>query len=239
MSKTGRLFLIPAPLGPDAGSSRYLASLPADVARIRRFVVENARSARRVLAQVGTALPLQSLELKELNEHTPPSDLSGLLAPLLSGEDLGLLSEAGCPAVADPGALLVRLAHEQGVRVVPLIGPSSIMLALMASGLEGQRFTFGGYLPQKSPQREAAIRQAEERSASRNETQIFIEAPYRNDKLMKALLATCRAATLLCVASDLTLAAEQVQTRSIGNWRAGDLPPLDDRPSVFLLLADG
>jgi 16S rRNA (cytidine1402-2'-O)-methyltransferase len=233
----GTLYLIPAPLGTGNSGSRYLASLPQEVRLLRRFVVENAKSARRVLGQLATALPLQTLELQELNEHTPASQLAELLAPLLAGEDVGLLSDAGCPAIADPGALLVRLAHEHEVRVVPLIGPCSIVLALMACGLEGQRFAFGGYLPQKPPQREAAISEAEIRSGKFNETQVFIEAPYRNDALFNALLATCRASTLLSVATDLTLESEAIRTCSVGRWRETSLPAFNGRPSIFLLLA--
>lgn len=233
----GTLFLIPAPLGAGEKASRYLASLPAEVRLLRHFVVENAKSARRSLATLGLALPLQALELHELNEHTPASRLKDLLAPLLAGDNVGLLSDAGCPAIADPGAMLVRLAHEHQVRVVPLVGPSSILLALMACGLEGQRFAFGGYLPQKPPQREAAIREAESRSGRKNETQIFIEAPYRNDALLKALLGTCRASTLLSVAADLTTEREEIRTLSVGQWREAGAPKLNDRPSIFLLLA--
>ena len=236
-ARRGRLYLIPAPLGWGGESTGYLSSLPAEVRTLRHFVVESGKSARRVLAQLGTALPVQALDLKELNEHTRDSALDALLAPLLAGEDVGLLSDAGCPGVADPGASLVRRAHANNVRVVPLIGPSAILLGLMGSGLEGQRFAFGGYLPQKSPQREAAIREAEQRSGRNAETQIFIEAPYRNDALLKALLAACRAGTLLCVATDLSLRSEQIVTRSIEQWRTGSLPALNDRPSLFLLLA--
>jgi len=148
-----------------------------------------------------------------------------------------LLSEAGCPAVADPGAQLVRRAHARGVRVVPLPGPSAILLALMASGLEGQRFAFCGYLPQRPPEREDAIRMLEQRARVRGETQIFIEAPYRNDRLLDALLAACAEDTLLCVAADLTLASEWIRTHAIAHWRAHERPSLDGRPTTFLLLS--
>ncbi|MGH8631849.1 MAG: SAM-dependent methyltransferase, partial [Burkholderiales bacterium] len=233
----GRLFLIPSPLGADAQAASYLSCLPEEIRALRCFVVENAKTARQVLRKAHLASGLQALELHELNEHTPESAIDALLAPLLAGNDVGLLSEAGCPAVADPGAQLVRRAHARGLRVVPLPGPSSILLALMASGLEGQRFAFCGYVPQRSPEREAAIRALEERARTRNETQIFIEAPYRNDRLLEALLATCGEGTLLCVAADLTLATEWIQTHPIGHWRARERPALDGRPTTFLLLA--
>lgn len=233
----GRLFLIPSPLGAQPQAAAYLACLPPEVRALTRFVVENAKSARQVLRQANLGAELQALELSELNEHTPESAIDALLAPLLAGKDVGLLSEAGCPAVADPGAQLVRRAHAHGVRVVPLPGPSSILLALMASGLEGQRFAFCGYLPQRSPEREEAIRQLEERARIRGETQIFIEAPYRNDRLLEALLAACAGGTLLCVATDLTLATEWIRTHAIAEWRAAERPALDGRPTTFLLLA--
>jgi 16S rRNA (cytidine1402-2'-O)-methyltransferase len=237
IKSTGRLFLIPAPLGAGAQAQTYLSCLPQEVRELKRFVVENPKTARQVLRNAGLACALQLLELRELNEHTPQSDIDALLAPLMAGNDVGLLSDAGCPAVADPGGQLVRRAHEQGIRVVPLVGPSSILLALMASGLEGQRFAFCGYVPQRSPEREAAIRALEDRGRARSETQIFIEAPYRNDRLLDSLLSACRDETLLCIAADLTLASEWIQTRAVGRWRESERPALDGRPTTFLLLA--
>ena len=233
----GRLFLIPSPLGAQERAAAYLSCLPPEVRALTRFIVENAKSARQVLRQAGLGARLQALELGELNEHTPESAIDGLLAPLLAGDDVGLLSEAGCPAVADPGAQLVRRAHARGVRVVPLPGPSAILLALMASGLEGQRFTFCGYLPPRSPEREDAIRRLEERARILGETQIFIEAPYRNQKLLEALLAACAPDTLLCIAADLTLATESIRTHTVAHWRSAERPALDGRPTTFLLLA--
>jgi 16S rRNA (cytidine1402-2'-O)-methyltransferase len=238
VKKPGRLFLIPVPLGAAPGAAAYFATLPAEVRALRRFVAESAKSARRVLRELAAA-PVQSLEIGELNEHTPDRELHSLLAPLIDGQDVGLLSEAGAPAVADPGANLIALAHAHGVQVVPLVGPSALLLALMASGLEGQRFAFHGYLPQKSPQREEAIRELEERSLRRRETQLFIEAPYRNDRLFAALLSVCAADTLLCVAVDLTLPTEQIRTAAVKTWRSAPPPALADRPATFLLLAQG
>ena len=198
--------------------------------RLRTFVVENARSARGFLKAIAHPGPLQELKLLILDEHT--RDVAPLLAPLLAGEDCGLMSEAGCPAVADPGAALVHQAHEAGIRVAPLVGPSSILLALMASGMNGQRFAFHGYLPVEPAERARAIKALEARSGA--ETQIFIETPYRNSALLSALLEHCRGDTLLCIAADLTLPAGFVCVRTIREWKK-KLPMLDRRPAVFLL----
>ena len=178
-----------------------------------------------------------ALHFATLNEHTAANELTELLAPLLAGEDVGIISEAGCPGIADPGAELVSLAHRHGIRVVPLVGPSSILLALMASGLNGQRFAFHGYLPIPEAERNKAIAALEAESARYHQTQLFIETPYRNEKLFSALLAHCRPQTLLCVASDITLPHEQIRTRPIAQWKSQPAPQLNKRPSLFLLLA--
>jgi 16S rRNA (cytidine1402-2'-O)-methyltransferase len=230
----GTLYLIPTPLGQTSldlvlpEENRRIAS------RLTHFVVEHAKTARAFLKQVGTALPLQQLTLLELNEHTPAAALPGLLAPLLAGEDVGLLSEAGCPAVADPGADLVRLAHQNGITVRPLVGPSSILLALMGSGLVGQRFAFHGYLPAKAEERKKALRELEKRAALDAAAQAFIETPYRNNAMLEAILATCHGDTLLTVACDLSLASEYLATRPVKAWH-GARPDLHRRPCVFLL----
>jgi 16S rRNA (cytidine1402-2'-O)-methyltransferase len=203
---------------------------------LRHFVAENARTARAFLAQCGLAVPIRELSIEVLDEHTRPDVAEILLAPLTGGHPLGLLSEAGCPAIADPGAWLVRAAHARGIPVVPLVGPSSLLLALMASGLEGQRFTFCGYLPRKLPALSEAILSLERRSRSGNETQVFIETPYRNDAIIQALLSTAAPDTQLCVASSLTLPDQKIRTASIATWRKQ--PPAPGRqPSVYLLLA--
>ena len=196
---------------------------------LRDFAVENAKSARAFLGGLG--MPVRDLSFVEIGE-----DVAALLRPLREGRPLGLLSEAGAPAIADPGAALVEAAHAAGFRVVPLIGPSSIVLALMASGLEGQRFAFCGYLPRDAAQRRKKIQQIERRSRTERETQIFIETPYRNDALLAALLEACREDTRLCVAADLTLPSESVQTQPIAQWRRAR-PSIGKRPAVFLLLA--
>ncbi|MDR1889310.1 MAG: SAM-dependent methyltransferase [Zoogloeaceae bacterium] len=240
MTAPGTLYLIPVPLGAASGAATLAAALPAPALatarRLRHFVVEHARSARAYLKHMELPIPLQELELAELNEHTPSAALESLLQPLLQGRDLGLMSEAGCPAVADPGAALVALAQARGIRVAPLIGPSSLLLALMASGLEGQRFAFHGYLPAKAEERARAIRELEKESRARRQTQIFIETPYRNAALYAALLQHARPETRLCLASDLTLASEFIRTRNIRDWRKAPPPELERRPTVFLLL---
>ncbi|MCC6610096.1 MAG: SAM-dependent methyltransferase [Burkholderiales bacterium] len=211
------------------------AGVIARVRTLRYFVAERPRAARAFLKAIGLPCPLTEVRIATLDEHTPPERLPALLAPLAQASG-GLLSEAGAPAVADPGAALVRLAHAHGVRVAPLVGPSAVLLALMAAGLEGQRFAFHGYLPVAERALVQRLRELEAASRRRAETQLFIETPYRNDRLLAALLGTCAPETLLCVATDLTLATESVATRDIAAWRR-DAPRIGKRPTVFLLLA--
>jgi len=229
------LYAIPAPLGGAA-----LEALPASalekVRTIRDFVAENPKSARAFLSALKMPCPIAEISIERLDEHTSADSVPALLAPLRGGRAMGLLSEAGCPAIADPGAALVDAAHRESFRVEPLIGPSSITLALMASGLEGQRFAFCGYLPREAKDRARRIREIEQRSRRAQETQIFIETPYRNDVLVAALLEACAPSTKLCLASDLTLATEQVRTREVAEWRRS-APKLGKKPTVFLLLS--
>jgi 16S rRNA (cytidine1402-2'-O)-methyltransferase len=222
------LYAIPTPLGgPPAGA---LPAPALDTIRtLKDFAVENAKSARAFLSAVGMPVPLREIRIQTIEESS--------LTPLRDGRPLGLLSEAGCPAIADPGAALVEAAQREGFRVVPLVGPSSIILALMASGLEGQRFAFCGYLPRDAAERKHRIRELEQRSRRERETEIFIETPYRNDALLAALLDACSPATRLCVAADLTLPSENIRTETIGQWRRA-AAPIGRRPAVFLLLAD-
>lgn len=228
----GTLYLIPVPLGPVAPETCLPPDTLAAARRLDRFVVERAKTARAHLKAMGHPLPLQSIAMQELNEHTPASAIADLLAPLVAGHDLGLLSEAGCPAVADPGANLVRAAHAAGIAVVPLVGPSSILLALMASGLGGQRFAFHGYLPAKEPERSRSI-QALEKAARRDQaTQLFIETPYRAAALLDALAATLSPAMLVSVGADLGLPGQFIRTQRAQDWRGqGDL--VRDRLVVF------
>jgi 16S rRNA (cytidine1402-2'-O)-methyltransferase len=209
----------------------------ATVRPLTYFVVEQAKTARAFLKAAGTDTPLQELQLEELNEHTKAEALDRLLAPLRSGHDVGLLSEAGCPAVADPGANLVALAQQENIRVVPLIGPSSLLLALMASGLNGQRFAFQGYLPAKEAERTKALRDLESDSRKHKQTQLFIETPYRNKAMFEGILQTCSPTTRLTVATDLTLPSESVITLTIAQWKKKTPPEIERRPTVFLLLA--
>ena len=219
------LYAIPTPLGSAPEESLPAPSLQT-IRSIHDFAVENAKSARAFLGALG--MPVRELNISVIGEERDP------LAPLRAKRPLGLLSEAGCPAIADPGAAIVEAAHREGFRVVPLIGPSSLVLALMASGLEGQRFAFSGYLPREGPERARRIRELEQRSKREHETQIFIETPYRNEVLLAALLETCRPDTRLCVAADLTLPGETVISKPIREWRG---TAIGRRPAVFLLLA--
>lgn len=234
---TGTLYLIPVPLGPSAPQESLTPGVLATIRPLGHFVVEQAKTARAFLKAAGTDKPLQELELKELNEHTKSDALSDLLAPLRAGLDVGLLSEAGCPAVADPGANLVALAQQENIRVVPLIGPSSLLLALMASGLNGQRFAFQGYLPAKEAERTKALHDLESESRKRSQTQMFIETPYRNRAMFDAILATCQPGTRLTVATDVTQPGETIRTQTVQHWKKQTPPDIERRPSVFLLLA--
>ena len=234
---TGVFYLLPSALG-DVAWEAYLPQATREIAcGLTHFIAENAKTTRAELKRVGHPRPLRELAIEQLPEKLTPTDVESLLAPLLAGHDVGLMSEAGCPGVADPGALLVRRAHELGIAVKPLVGPSSLLLALMASGLDGQRFAFHGYLPQREPERSKKIAELERESGRQNQTQLFIETPYRNTAMYEALLAACRPATLLCVAADLTLATEMVATRRVADWRKSPPPSLDKRPTVFLLLS--
>ena len=241
MRGAGALYLIPVPLSMTPDAAALHAALPAPALakarELRHFVVEQAKTARAVLKHLHMPVPLRELAFAELNEHTPENALPGLLNPLLRGQDLGLMSEAGCPAVADSGAQLVALAQHRGIRVIPLIGPSSLLLALMASGLNGQRFAFHGYLPAKAEERGNAIHELEKESRARQQTQIFIETPYRNRALFAALLQYARPDTLLCLATSLTLPDESIRTHSIRDWQKLPAPNCERRPTVFVLLA--
>lgn len=233
---TGTLYLIPTPLG----ETTLAHSLPTTVAEradgLRTFIVENAKTARQHLKWLNVSTPLRELVLNELNEHTKPAQLEALLQPLLAGQDVGLMSEAGCPAIADPGADLVRLAHKRGILVKPLIGPSSILLALMASGANGQRFSFQGYLPVDATERKRALQQLEQRSRQFDEAIAFIETPYRNNQMLETLLQTCQPQTLICSATDLSTATEQIISRCVSEWPK-EKPDIHKRPTVFVLYA--
>ncbi len=230
----GTLYLVPAPLGDGDISWVIPESVKACIERLTYFVVEHPKTARKFLKQVDCHVPLQEINMQVLDEHTPSHEIESLLEPLMAGNDVGLLSEAGCPAVADPGAGMVRMAHEKGIKVVPYVGPSSILLALMASGLNGQQFVFNGYLPIKHDARISKIQALEKLSIVQDQTQIFIETPYRNQKLLALLLETCNDSTKLCVACDITTASEYIETKTVKAWRL-TLPNINKRPAIFLV----
>ena len=248
----GVLYLIPNTLGATAGESGepLRQVIPADVqaltASLDYFIAENAKTTRAFLklvaANIPLCKPLQDIEIVELNINTDAARLPALLAPVLAGRNAGLISEAGVPAVADPGANLVRLAHAKTIRVRPLVGPSSLLLAVMASGLNGQSFAFNGYLPTDAAQRAKRIRELEQRSRTEKQTQLFIETPYRNAAMLEAMAGACQPGTRICVATDLTLPSETIRTDTAGNWKgriaAGKMPDFHKKPTVFLLLAE-
>lgn len=228
------LFLIPVTLG-ETEHSRVLPEYNREViVGIKHFVVENIRTARRFLKKTEPSIVIDDLTFYELNKHTSPDDVAGYLAPLSKGESIGVISEAGCPAVADPGADVVAIAQQKGYPVVPLVGPSSLLMAIMASGFNGQSFAFHGYLPIDGNERTALLKKLEGRIYSENQTQLFIETPYRNNKLAEELLRTCRPLTKLCIASDITCEGEYIKTKSIKAWK-GKLPDLNKKPTIFLI----
>ncbi|MDD4516237.1 SAM-dependent methyltransferase [Massilibacteroides sp.] len=228
------LFLIPVTLG-ETDHRRVLPEYNREVILgIKHFVVENLRSARRFLKKTDPAIVIDELTFYELNKHTSPEDVAGYLAPLAKGESVGVISEAGCPAVADPGADVVAIAQRKGYPVVPLVGPSSILMAVMASGFNGQSFAFHGYLPIDAGERTAMLKKLEGRIYTENQTQLFIETPYRNNKLVEDLLRTCRPSTKLCIASDITCDSEYIRTKSVKDW-GGKLPDLSKKPTIFLI----
>jgi 16S rRNA (cytidine1402-2'-O)-methyltransferase len=247
----GTLFLLPNVLGysEDLGSEQLLAMIPANVLGVTTsldyLIAENAKTTRAFLKRIAPLYPLckslQEIRIAELNINTAPDTLPKLLEPILQGQNGGLISEAGVPAVADPGANLVRLAHQENVRVKPLVGPSSILLAVMAGGLNGQSFAFNGYLPTDMQQRIKRIKALEERSRTDKQTQLFIETPYRNQALLESLLSTCRNDTLISLATDLTLPSESIESLSTAQWKqrlsGNNMPDLHKKPTVFSFLA--
>lgn len=229
----GRLYLIPTPLGDYPPQRVLTPEVLAILPTVEVFFVEELRTARRFLSAAGLKGHIEALELHEINEHTSPEQISALAA-LLKGRTAALISEAGLPAVADPGAQLVALAHEKGIEVLPQVGPSSLMMALMSSGMNGQCFAFTGYLPVKPDARRARIAELERRSAREGQSQIVIETPYRNDALLADLLAVCRPETRLCVAADITLPTQMILSKTVAAWREA-VPVIGKRPCVFVI----
>ena len=230
------LYLIPTPLADDTAAQVLPPQVLAAVARLPYFLVENVRTGRRFVKSVAPQRVIEDIRFEVIDKDSTPAQVRAALQPLLqSGLEAGVLSEAGCPGIADPGAALAQEAHRLGLRVVPLVGPSSLLLALMSSGLHGQQFAFHGYLPIDKAPRAAAIRQLEREAQQRQQTQLFIETPYRNGALFADLLAQLQPATRLCVAADLTGAGEFIRTRPVAEWRRQPAPALHKVPTVFLL----
>lgn len=234
LNVNGRIYLIPVTLGGDD----FLKVIPEKVISLTRllryFIVEDIRSARRFLRLIDKEFPINDTVFFELNEHTEESDIVHYLDPVLKGSDTGLLSEAGLPGIADPGARIIALAHRKKITVTPLSGPSSIILALISSGLNGQNFTFNGYLPVKPAERSAKLRELEKKSRE-GFTQIFMETPYRNQKMLESITTTCHNDTMLCIAADITLPTESIRTMKISEWKK-DLPMLNDKLVIFVML---
>ncbi|MBE6233515.1 MAG: SAM-dependent methyltransferase [Bacteroidales bacterium] len=232
----GNLYLIPSPLGDNDPAEVIPGPVLRSLEGFRTFVVEEVRTARRYLSRAGLKGRIGEIEFHELNEHTSQTEVEGLLRLFEEGNDVALISEAGLPAVADPGAQLVALAHRNGIKVIPAVGPSSLMLALMASGLNGQSFAFCGYIPAKTEERRSRLRTLEKVSGQLGQTQILIETPYRNDSLFNDILAVCNPSTRVCVAADITLPDAYIKTMKVSQWRKEGLV-IGKRPCVFLILA--
>ena len=232
----GKLYLIPSPLGENDPKEVIPQPTLQLLQTIKKYIVEESRTVRRYLSKAGLKGHIAELELHELNEHTNEAQVEQMILLFADNHNVGLITEAGLPAIADPGARLVELCHKHNIEVVPMTGPSSLMLALMSSGLNGQSFAFVGYLPAKTEERRNAIKNIEKRSLTEQQTQIFIETPYRNDSLLTDLLSICRTSTKLCIAADLTLDTQFIKTKSISEWKKS-VPVIGKRPCVFVILA--
>lgn len=229
------LYLLPVTLG-DTAIDKVLPAYNAGIIReIKHFIVEDVRSARRFLKKVDREIDIDTLSFYPLNKHTSPEDISGYLNPLAEGHSMGMISEAGCPAVADPGADVVAMAQRRNLKVVPLVGPSSIILSVMASGFNGQSFAFHGYLPIEPNERSKRLKELEGRIYSEHQTQLFIETPYRNHKMLDDILKACRPQTKLCIAANITCEGEYIKTRTVKEWKGTALPDLSKIPCIFLL----
>lgn len=234
MKPTGKLYLIPTTLG----DSDPMDVLPQTVKRaigfIDDYIVENEKTARKFIKSVDPEKVQATLRLNALNKHTEVSEHSKMIQPCLEGKNIGLMSEAGCPGVADPGAVIVKLAHEKGIQVIPLVGPSSILLAMMSSGMNGQSFAFNGYLPIDKGEKKSALKNFEKLSADKNQSQLFIETPYRNNKLLEDILQSLQPNTHLCIATDITLPTEYIKTMRVQDWKKAKID-LHNRPTIFII----
>lgn len=230
----GTLYLVPVPLAENAASKSFTPYLIDTINSIREYIVENEKTARRFLKEAGLKVPQSDLIIHDYGKHSRDNDINSFFKGLTAGNDVGLMSEAGCPGVADPGADIVAEAHKRNIKVVPLVGPSSILLAVMASGFNGQSFTFHGYLPIDKNERAKKIKELESMATRFNQTQLFIETPFRNNPMLEEILRSCSPNTRLCIACDLTATDEFVQTKTIAAWRQ-KVPDLHKRPTIFLL----
>ncbi len=233
--KPGTLFLIPVPLAENAAAKSFTPYLTETINQIKEYIVENSKTARKFLKEAGLTIPQSDLIVHDYGKHNRDSNLNEFFKGLLAGNDVGLMSEAGCPGVADPGSEIVAYAHQKGIKVVPLVGPSSILLALMASGFNGQSFTFHGYLPIDKVQRSQKIKELENLSEKHHQTQLFIETPFRNNPMLEEILKSCKQQTRLCIACNLTAEDEMVQTKTVAEWKK-QVPDLHKKPVIFLLM---
>ncbi|MHA7058997.1 SAM-dependent methyltransferase [Aquimarina sp. M1] len=233
----GKLYLIPTRLGDDVPLEVLPISIKKVLEQVNHYIVENEKPARRFIKKVSPSKSQRSLIIHSVNKYTDASEIPNYLAPCLNGESIGLLSDAGCPGIADPGAEVVRLAHEKGIQVTPLVGPSSIFLAMMSSGMNGQNFCFNGYLPIDKSERKSKIKSLEKYSLEKDQAQIFIETPYRNDKMLADLISMLSPSTRLCVASDITLITEYIATKTIEEWKNEDIE-LHKKPTIFIIQRD-
>ncbi|MGJ8731816.1 MAG: SAM-dependent methyltransferase [Cellulophaga sp.] len=235
-TKTGKIYLIPTTLGDNEPLEVLPISIKRTIEQIDYYIVENEKTARRFIKKISSGKSQPSLHIELINKFTDPQTIPSFLNPCFEGKNIGIISEAGCPGIADPGAEVVKIAHQKNIQVVPLVGPSSIFLALMASGLNGQSFAFNGYLPIDNGERKATIKKMERISKDNDQSQIFIETPYRNDKLLAEFLKTLAPHTLLCIATDITLPTEQIATNTIADWRKINVD-LNKRPTIFIFQA--
>jgi len=236
VNKKGKIYLIPTTLGDTEINAVIPANVTDIIDNLHYFIVENIRTARRYIRKVSLNKNIDEITFFELNKHTDIKDVASYLNPCISGNSIGVISEAGNPGIADPGANIVKIAHQKKIDVIPLVGPSSILLALISSGMNGQNFAFNGYLPIKDNERIKKIQYLEKKSKSENQSQIFMETPFRNMKMLEAVLQTCRNNTLLCIATDITLQSEFIKTKTIAEWKK-QKPQLNKRPTVFVLQA--
>ncbi len=232
--QTGKLYLIPTTLGDCDNQDVLPQSINRAIDFIDYYIVENEKTARKFIKSVNPTKIQATLQLSSLNKHTEISEHNKMIQPCLEGKNIGLMSEAGCPGVADPGAVIVKLAHEKGIQVIPLVGPSSILLAIMASGMNGQSFTFNGYIPIDKSEKKSALKNLEKLSQDKNQSQIFIETPYRNNKMLEDILQALQPNTHLCVATDITLPTEYIKTMRVSEWKKA-VVDLHNRPTIFII----